>query len=263
MEDGHSGPASPPRRLQRPDGIVLAYHHTQAAEAGARWPGIVFLGGFKSDMTGSKATRLEAFCRGRGQQFTRFDYRAHGQSSGEWQDATVGLWLSDALAILDEITIGRQILVGSSMGGWIMLLAALARRERVAGLVGIAPAPDFVIRMAEQFPPEMKAALQRDGFVPRPSPYSPEPYVITRRLIEEGHDHLLLDRPVDLAMPVRLLHGLQDDAVPWQLSLTIAERLVSQDVRVTFVKNGDHRLSTDADLDLLCATVAELSEAGS
>lgn len=253
--------AAPLRTLARPDGTTLAFHHSPAEGAGARLPGVVFLGGFKSDMTGTKATRLEAFCRERGQQFTRFDYRGHGQSSGDFRDGTIGLWRSDALAVLDEVTEGPQILVGSSMGGWIMLLAALARPERVAGLVGIAPAPDFVVRMYEEFSPEQKAALQRDGWIGRPSDYSDEPYVITRQLIEEGRDHLLLDRPIDLRLPVRLLHGLRDDDVPWDLSLRIAERLTSDDVRITYVKGGDHRLSAEPDLDLLCATVAEISAA--
>ena len=245
-----------PGILHRPDGIDIAYHHTPGI---ADQPGIVFLGGFMSDMTGTKAMRLELFCRSRGQQYTRFDYRAHGQSSGEWHDATLGLWLSDALAVIDAVTTGPQVLVGSSMGGWIMLLAALARRDRVAGLIGIAPAPDFVVRMVEQLTPEMKEALERDGFARRPSIYSEDPYVITRRLLEEGREHLLLNKPIDLTIPVRLLHGLLDDAVPWQLALTVSERLTSTDVRVTFVKTGDHRLSTDGDLDLLCGTVAELS----
>ena len=245
--------------LQRPEGPILAFHHTPASSEGGHLPGVIFLGGFMSDMTGSKATRLEAFCRERGQQFTRFDYRGHGQSTGEFRDATIGSWRSDALAILDEVTTGRQILIGSSMGGWIMLLAALARRTRVAGLIGIAPAPDFVVRMADQFSPEMKAALERDGEVARQSPYSPEPYTITRNLIAEGRQHLLLDKPIELTVPVRILHGLLDDAVPWQLSVTIAEQLVSSDVRVTLVTNGDPRLSTESDLDLLCSTLGELS----
>src|SRR5690606_26932718 len=232
---------APASRLTLADGTVLAYHHTPASTAGGRLPGVMFLGGFKPDMTGTKAIRLEEFCRARGQQYTRFDYRGHGQSSGEFRDATIGLWRSDAIAMLDEVTTGPQILIGSSMGGWIMLLAALARPERVAGLIGIAPAPDFVVRMYEEFSPEMKAALERDGWVGRPSAYSTDPYVITKRLIEEGREHLLLDRPINLTMPVRLLHGMQDDAVPWKLSLTLAERLRAKDVRVTFVKGGDHR----------------------
>lgn len=249
-----------PRTLARGDGARLAYHHSPAAEGARSLPGVVFLGGFMSDMSGTKATRLEAFCRSRGQQFTRFDYRGHGQSSGAFRDGTIGLWTDDAVAVLTELTSGPQILVGSSMGGWIMLLTALRHPERVAGLIGIAPAPDFVVRMYESFTPEMQDALHRDGYVLRPSEYSDEPYTITRELIEEGRRHLLLEKPIELDVPVRILHGMRDDAVPWELSIRIMERLASRDVRVTFIKDGDHRLSEEPDLDLLCATVAELSD---
>lgn len=213
-----------------------------------------------SDMTGTKAMRLEEFCRSRGQQFTRLDYRGHGQSSGAFRDGTIGLWTDDAAAVLTEVTTGPQILVGSSMGGWIMLLAALRHPERVAGLIGIAPAPDFVVRMYESFPAEARKQLDRDGFVPRPTEYSDEPYIITKNLIEEGRRHILLDKAINLSVPVRILHGMRDDAVPWELSLKLVERLAARDVRLTFVKDGDHRLSEEADLDLLCATVAELSD---
>ncbi len=248
-----------PRYLTATDGTRIAYHHTPAADKGAGLPGVVFLGGFKSDMNGTKAMRLEAFCRERGQQFTRLDYRGHGQSGGRFEDGTIGLWRDDALAVIDSATSGPRILVGSSMGGWMMLLAAQARPDRAVGLIGIAAAPDFVVRMAEDLTREQKAALVRDGFVTRPTSYAEEPYIITRRLIEEGGDHLVLDRPIPFTGPVRLLHGMLDDAVPWKLSLTIAENIASADVRVTFVKSGDHRLSSASDLDLLCATVEEVS----
>ena len=246
-----------PAMLARPDGTRIAHHHTPAA-SGDDLPGVVFLGGFKSDMECGKALRLEAFCGGRGQQFTRFDYRGHGQSSGRFEDGTIGLWLSDALAVLDEVTRGPQILVGSSMGGWIALLAALRRTDRVAGVVGIAPAPDFVVRMEGDLSPEQRATLERDGRFERPSAYSDDPYVITRALIEDGRRHLLMDKPIPLTVPVRILHGMRDDAVPWDLSLQLCERLASQDVRVHFVKSGDHRLSEEPELDLLCATVDEI-----
>ncbi|MFN4090372.1 MAG: alpha/beta hydrolase [Alphaproteobacteria bacterium] len=249
--------APAPAFLARPDGTRIAYRHTPAADA-APMPGVVFLGGFKSDMQGGKALRLEAFCRERGRQFTRFDYRGHGESSGRFEDGTIGLWLSDALAVLDEVATGPQILVGSSMGGWIALLAARSRRERVVGLVGVAPAPDFVVRMERDLTPEQRDMLAREGRFDRPSSYSDDPYPITRTLIEEGRRHLLLDGPIDLTIPVRILHGLRDDAVPWQLSLTLCEKLASTDVRIVFVKDGDHRLSDDDELDLLCASVDEL-----
>lgn len=247
----------PPQMLDRDDGARIAYRHTPAA-TGPALPGVVFLGGFKSDMEGGKALRLEAFCGGRGQQFTRFDYRGHGLSSGRFEDGTIGLWLSDALAVLDAVTSGRQILVGSSMGGWIALLAALRRPERVAGLVGVAPAPDFVVRMEGDLTPGQRAALERDGRFERPSAYSEDPYIVTRALIEDGKRHLLLDGPIPLDLPVRILHGMCDDAVPWQLSLILCERLVSRDVRIAYVKDGDHRLSNEPELQLLCETVDEV-----
>lgn len=259
MSDGAAGEG--PRHIRREDGVTIAYHHTPGKGAGARLPGVVFLGGFMSDMSGTKALRLEAFCRERGQQFTRLDYRGHGVSGGRFEDGTIGLWTGDALAVIDAATTGPQVLVGSSMGGWIMLLAALARPARVGGLIGIAPAPDFVLRMPDEFSAEQRRELETQGFTHRPTPYSDQPYIITRRLLDEGRDHLLLDGSViPIDRPVRLLHGMEDDAVPWRLSLDIAEKLTSRDVRVTFVKDGDHRLSAEPDLVLLTATVAELSE---
>lgn len=218
----------------------------------------MFLGGFMSDMTGTKATALEAFCKARGQAFLRFDYFGHGASTGAFRDGTIGRWRDDALAVIDRLTEGKQILVGSSMGGWIMLLAALARPERVAALVGIAPAPDFTEDLLwPSFTPEEQRRLLAEGAITVPSQYDPRGYTVTRRLIEEGRDHLLLARTVKIASPVRLLHGMKDEDVPWETSLRLAERLASEDVRVTLVKNGDHRLSTEADLALLQRTLEE------
>ncbi|MBM3489008.1 MAG: alpha/beta hydrolase [Alphaproteobacteria bacterium] len=220
----------------------------------------MFLGGFMSDMTGTKATALEAHCRRVGRAFVRFDYRGHGQSAGRFIDGTVGLWRDDALAVLDELTAGPQVLVGSSMGGWIMLLVALARPRRVAGLVGVAAAPDFVTRMWQDFTPEIRSRIERDGVYHRPSQYSDAPYAITRQLLAEGRQHLLLQAPVSIACPVRLLHGMLDPDVPWRLSLEVAEKLSSDDVTVTLVKQGDHRMSEPADIARLLAAVDELAE---
>ena len=247
-----------PAFLTRPDGTRIGYCHTPAREAGAGRAGVLFLGGFKSDMTGTKAMRLEAFCREQGRQFTRFDYRAHGVSSGDFVASSIADWADDAVAVLDEVAQGPLVLVGSSMGGWIMLLAALARPGRIRALVGIAPAPDFVLRMAEALTPAQREALAKTGRFERPTPYADDPYVVGRRLIEEGRGMSLLHQPIPIGVPVRLLHGIEDDAVPWQLSMTLADRLRSPDVRVSLVKGGDHRLSSDADLDLLCRTVAEV-----
>jgi pimeloyl-ACP methyl ester carboxylesterase len=219
----------------------------------------MFCGGFMSDMTGTKAMALEDWCRGEGRAYVRFDYRGHGQSSGRFEEAVIGDWAGDAAAVLDEVCEGPQVVVGSSMGGWIMLLLALARPGRVHGLVGIAPAPDFVLRMWEEAPEEAKQALRRDGVWRRPSNYSDEPYAITMRLIEEGRSHLVAGRLGEVRCPVRILHGMADPDVPWRLSLDLIEGLGSADAAVTFVKAGDHRLSAPADLRRLCETVAELA----
>ena len=245
-----------PSRLARDDGEFIAYHALPGAA-----PCVVFCGGFMSDMTGTKATALEALCRARGQAFVRFDYLGHGQSSGRFEDGTVGRWVDDAVAILDHVAAGPLVIVGSSMGGWVMLRAAHARAPRVVGLIGIAAAPDFTRRMVEEdFSDEQRAALARDGRVAISSDYDERPYVITQELIDNGNQLCVLNAPIDLACPVRLLHGLRDKAVPWQTSMRIMERLVSTDVVVTLVKDGDHRLSEPDDLERLCKTVAELSE---
>jgi pimeloyl-ACP methyl ester carboxylesterase len=246
-----------PASLARPDGAAIAYHRIRDAA-----PGIVFLGGFRSDMTGTKALFLEDYCRQRGRAYVRFDYFGHGMSSGEFAAGTIGRWREDAIAVIDSLTEGPQIVVGSSMGGWIMLLAALARPERVAGLVGIAAAPDFTEELLpERLTPEQRRNLDEKGAVTLPSDYDPAGYLYTRALIEDGQRHLLLGAPIALDVPVRLLHGLADASVPWQLSLRLAERLQSRDVAVTLVKGGDHRLSSDADLSRL-AQVLDGLQAG-
>lgn len=243
-----------PSFLNAPSGRRLAYHHTSGDG-----PGVMFLGGFKSDMTGSKALALEAWCERQGRQFTRFDYSGHGQSSGEFKDGCIGDWLNDALAIFDEVTHGPQLLVGSSMGGWMMLLAALARPERIHALVGIAAAPDFTTRlMWERMTPPQQQALMTHGFIATPSEYGDEPYIITRRLIEDSRHYLLLDGPMDIHCPVWLLHGMADVDVPWQHSCLIAEKLSSADVQVQLVKGAGHRFSEAAQLALMERAVGAL-----
>jgi pimeloyl-ACP methyl ester carboxylesterase len=240
-----------PQILPRPDGATIAYRRL-AGEL----PGIVFLGGYRSDMTGTKALFLEDYCRRRGRAYVRFDYFGHGASSGDFAQGTVGRWRDDAIAVIDSLTTGPQILVGSSMSGWIMLLAALARPGRVAALVGIAGAPDFTEELLwPRLTPAQRETVMRDGRVVLPSDYDPAGYHYTRALIEDGKRHLLLGGPIALDVPVRLLHGMRDGSVPWQLSLRLAERLTSRDVAVTLVKNGDHRLSTPSDLALLAQTL--------
>jgi pimeloyl-ACP methyl ester carboxylesterase len=252
--------AEPPlERLNRPDGATIAYRRSSGKS-----PGVVFCGGFKSDMTGTKATALEAHCQGVGRAYMRFDYFGHGESSGDFIAGTIGRWAEDTVAVLDRLTDGSQVLVGSSMGGWLMLLAALARPERIAALVGIAPAADFTqALMAPSLSDAAKAALANDGIWQRPSQYSPDPYPITARLIEEGRRHLLLDKPIPFRGPVRILHGMQDPDVPWRHSLKLIEALASTDVTLTLVKDGDHRLSEPVDIERLIATVETLcSEIG-
>ncbi len=238
-------------RLDRGDGVELAW-----ARHKGRGPTVVFLPGFRSDMTGDKATALAAFCAERGQAMLRFDYSGHGASGGRFEDGTIGRWTDDALAVIDRLTEGPLVLVGSSMGGWIALLAALARPDRVAALIGIAAAADFTeALMWQAMTIEQRAALMRDGVLHRPSQYG-EPYPITRALIEDGRTRLLLNAPIALDCPVRLLHGQEDPDVPWELALRIAERVTSRDVQVILVKDGDHRLSRPQDLALLRRTLA-------
>lgn len=218
----------------------------------------MFLGGFMSDMTGTKAQALEDHCRSRGRAFLRFDYSGHGASSGRFEDGTIGDWAADALAVLDRVGEGPQVLVGSSMGAWIMLLVARARRMRIAAMLGIASAPDFTEDLLwEHFDPGQRARIEGDGLLHVPSGYD-ESYPITHRLIEEGREHLVLREAIDLDCPVRLIHGLADTDVPWETSSRLARMLASQDVELTLVKNGDHRLSDPPDLERLFQTLEAL-----
>jgi pimeloyl-ACP methyl ester carboxylesterase len=243
-----------PEILTRSDGATIAYHRL-AGEA----PGIVFLCGFHSDMSGNKALYLEDYCRRRGQAFVRFDHFGHGASSGEASMGTIGRWAEDAIAVLDSLTQGRQILVGSSMGAWIMLLAALARPARIAGLVGVAASPDFTEHLLwPRLDPAERQQLQETGAVTLSSEYDPAGYTYRTSLLKDGKQHLVMGAALALNCPVRLLHGMADTSVPWQTSLSLAERLTSKDVVVTLVKDGDHRLSRESDLARLGRTADEL-----
>lgn len=244
--------------LTRPDGATIAYRGLRR-KAPSEGPGVMFFSGFRSDMTGAKAEALAVFCRERGIDFTRFDYQGHGVSSGRFEDGTIGRWKDDAVAVLDAVAEGPQVLVGSSMGGWMMLLAALARPERVAGLVGIASAPDFTERLIwEQLVDADRHTLLDTGVWHAPSCYDNDPYPITRTLIEEGRNHLLLSASIPLRCPVRLLHGMRDEDVSWHFSTTLAEKLESADVEVTLVKDAGHRMSEPSQLALLMKAVEEL-----
>ncbi len=243
-----------PSRLTLADGAHLAYHRNPGAP-----PGVVFLGGFTSDMTGIKATTLERWCRGRGQAFVRFDYSGHGASSGTFSEGTIGRWAQEALDVLDRLTEGPQILVGSSMGAWIMLLTALARPERIVALLGLACAVDFTEYLLwERLDDHLRERLRRERVISLPSPYS-EPYIIALNLIEEAKRHRLFDRPeLPITCPVRLIHGMNDADVPWQISLQVIERLTGSDARLLLVKDGEHTLSREQDLLLLTCTLGDL-----
>jgi pimeloyl-ACP methyl ester carboxylesterase len=251
--------AASPQFLELADGRRLAYHRRLPADRTRDCAGIIFIGGFRSDMTGTKATNLDRFCADRGLGYVRFDPSGHGQSSGRFVDGTIGAWAEETIAILDRVAEGRTILVGSSMGGWLMLLAALARPGRIAGLVGIAAAPDFTERLIwDRLSQEDRDRLMEDRQLAKESAYSDDPTIITRALVEEGRRHLLLTAPIGIRCPVRLLHGMADPDVPHAMSLELADRLASDDVRVTLIKDGDHRLSRETDLALLATTLHEM-----
>jgi pimeloyl-ACP methyl ester carboxylesterase len=240
--------------LTTPQGRHIAYIRTSGKE-----PGVVFLGGFRSDMTGSKALHLQAWAEASGRAFLRFDYSGHGASRGAFIDGAIGDWRDDAAAVIETLTEGPQVLVGSSMGGWIALLLARQMPDRVAGLVGIAAAPDFTERMwEEEFSLAERTRLLEDGLVLRPSDYSDEPYPITRRLIEDGKANLVLAGPLHLPMPVRLLQGTADTDVPPAVALRLLDHVSCPDLRLTLVRDADHRFSTPACLALIAETVAEV-----
>ena len=242
--------------LTTPQGRSIAFHRTVG-----RGPGVVFLGGFKSDMTGTKAVHLQAWAEATGRAFLRFDYSGHGQSSGDFLDGCIGDWFEDAFAAVTTLTEGPQVLVGSSMGGWIALLLARAVPERICGLVGIAPAPDFTEdSMWAGFTEAERAALLTVGRVERPSDYSDAPYVITRRLIDEGRKRLVLRGPLALPFPVRILQGTADVEVPPAVALRLLDHAEGPDLRLTLVKGADHRFSTPECLSMITRAVVEVVE---
>jgi pimeloyl-ACP methyl ester carboxylesterase len=237
--------------LTTPQGRHIAYVRTPGKE-----PGVVFLGGFRSDMTGSKALHLQAWAETTGRAFLRLDYSGHGASLGAFVDGAISDWREDAAAMIETLTDGPQVLVGSSMGGWIALLLARQMPERVAGLVGIAAAPDFTERIWEdEFSLAERTRLLEEGVVLRPSDYSAEPYPITRRLIEDGKANLVLDGPLHLPLPVRLLQGTADTDVQPAVALRLLDHISSPDLRLTLVRDADHRFSSPACLALITETV--------
>jgi pimeloyl-ACP methyl ester carboxylesterase len=241
-------------------------------QAGAA-PGLFWLGGYKSDMKGTKAEALARWAEEAKRACVRFDYSGHGESGGAFTEGTIGRWLADALAVFDACCRGPQILIGAARGGWRVLLMVRALRQRqearpetgpeagpasIAGLVLIAPAVDFTEElMWKRFTPAIKRELEEQGVWTRPSEYSPEPYLVTRQLIEEGRSHLLLGGMIETGCPVRILQGVEDPDVPWQHAVELVARLASDDVVLTLVKDGDHRLSRPEDIERLIRAVAE------
>ena len=226
-------------------------------------PGLIWLGGFNSDMTGTKAVALDAWAAERGRACVRFDYSGHGESGGAFIDGTIGRWLEESVAVFERFCRGPQVVIGSSMGGWMALLLAreIARRQlslaSLAGLVLIAPAPDFTEQlMWNGFPPEVREEIRTRGVWMRPSQYG-DPYPITRALIEEGRNHLLLGSAIDVGCPVRILQGAQDPDVPWQHAFALTHRLPADDVVLTMIQDGDHRLSRPQDIARILAAVSE------
>lgn len=246
---------SKPSFFDAPHGTRIAYFATPGKS-----PTVMFFGGLKSDMTGTKALHLENHCKKKGYSFLRFDYGGHGLSSGKFEDGTIGSWHEDALAAIDNLTEGPLVLVGSSMGGWQVLLAALARKQRVKALIGLAPAPDFSEWLLwKKMSQKDKDIVRETGKITYPSDYG-DPYTFTKALFEDGRKRLLLDKPIELDCPLRLIHGMQDSEVPYKVSLKILERLTGGDAELALVKGADHRLSTQRDLARLTATVDGLIE---
>ena len=239
-----------------PEGRRLAFRHNPASAGKLTF---VWMCGFKSDISGTKVLRLEDWANRTGHGFLAFDYSGHGESDGAFEDGTVSQWRDDALAAIDSQTDGPLVIVGSSMGGWMALLAALARPDRVKGLVLVAPAPDFTEKlMWPEFPAEAQAEIMEQGFTLRPSDYD-EPYTITRALIEDGRKWQVLDKPIAFDGPVRILQGMQDADVPWTHAARLVDALTASDLTITLIKDGDHRLSREQDIARLLATCDEVA----
>jgi pimeloyl-ACP methyl ester carboxylesterase len=233
----------------------LAYIYTPG-----KGPVVIFLGGYRSDMTGTKAVFLEEQCKARGQGFLRFDYSGHGQSGGTFAGGTIGSWKEDALAMIDTFADAPVILVGSSMGGWMALLAALVRPGLVCGMVGIAAAPDFTEEIYSHLTAAQKAELEKNGRVSVPNDYSDQPYEYTKAFYDEAKSHMVLNQPRTLAFPVRLIQGRRDKDVPWETAVKIQKNFASPDFDIIFIEDGGHRLSRPEDLEIIDREVRCVSE---
>lgn len=247
-----SRPAADAIEIIGADGVRLAGRHQPGAG-----PAILFLHGLMSTMNGEKAQHLAADAKAHGREFLRYDASGHGGSGGRFIDGTIGGWLGDALLVLDRVRASKVVLVGSSIGGWLALLLAIARPETVSGLLLVAPAPDMTRRVLAQLPPDARHRLAEDGVWHRPSRYG-EAIPITRGMLDDGERHCLLDAPIAIGCQVRILHGQQDADVPWEGSLRLANLLAATDVHLTLVKDGDHRLSRPADLALMSQALEAL-----
>ncbi len=244
--------SAPPHQGSK--GERMAYKKTDG-----QGPSFIWCGGLRSDMEGGKAVHLHHWAAAQGYGYVRFDYYGHGESSGDFERGHIGRWSEDITAVIDELTQGDVILVGSSMGGWASLLAALARPDRVKALLLIAPAPDFTQKlMWPKFSEDIRRQIEQEGVYYEPSPYG-EPLPISKTLINESAKYLILDAPINFTGPVRILQGMKDEPVPWRHALKIVDTLKSEDVTATFVKDGDHSLSRPQDLQRLETTANELA----
>ena len=252
------------QRLKTSPNLELAYRQVNGA-GGAEPPGVVWLGGFRSDMLSTKAEQIAIAARQDGRAFLRFDYSGHGESPGAFEEGTIGRWAGESLDMIRALTSGPQILVGSSMGGWIALLVAralaeLGETERLGGMVLIAPAVDFTQElMWEQFSDDIKQEIETTGQWLRPTQYAPEPYPVTRALIEDGRRQLLFGEPIRSHCPVHILQGMEDPDVPWSHAMKLVEHLAADPVAVTLVKDGDHRLSRDEDISRMLSAIRDIA----
>ncbi len=238
-------------------GRKLAYHFH---EGDKNKPIVIFLGGFKSDMDGTKAMFLQSLCEEQNVPFIRFDYSGHGSSKGKFENGSIGEWFEDALSIIDDIGEDKEcILIGSSMGGWISLLCARERGDKVKGLILLAPAPDFTREVLEQLDSTQKSSFESDGFVAIPNDYSDEPYIFTKKLIEDGEACCLLNDNISIDVPVIIIQGMRDADVPWEKALKIQACLSSEDVEVILIKDADHGLSREQDLKRLKEALGRMS----
>ena len=246
--------------LERDGKPDLAYVYTPPSNDGEKLPLVMFCGGYRADMTGTKATYFETQCAARGQAYLRFDYSGHGVSQGRFEDGTIGGWAEDARDILDHIARGPVVLVGSSMGGWIALLVARARSGVVQGLIGIAAAPDFTEDLFERLSPAQREELMNEGELKVPNDYSDEQYHYTKQFYEEAKDHMLLTKKQNIDFPVCLIQGMQDNDVPWETAVKIQKNYAGSEVDIVFVDDGDHRLSRPEDLELIYREIANMSD---